>query len=107
MNIARLIEVDGAPIIIIYAKKHGTHDYTTIEETGRCYRYEKESMPAPADIPLWLTQKLQREFGALITARRWDDSSIEIQRIVGKTPVAAAARRSTDAYDLSHGTPGP
>ena len=107
MNIARFIEVDGAPMIIIYAKKNGAHFHTTIEQAGHCFRYEKESMPLPADVPLWLAQKLQQEFGALITARRLDDSSIEILRIVDQSPVAAAARRSTDAYDLGHGTPGP
>ncbi len=87
MNIARVIEVDGAPMMVVYAKTHGTHTHYEIPITGQCVRYENESMPAPEDVTNWLTMKVQRQFNCRITSRSWD-GGIEIR---GFEPFAVAA----------------
>jgi hypothetical protein len=82
MNIARVIEIDGAPMLLIYSKKHGSHTHNAIDgidSSGRCVRYEDERMPEERDLHLWLQTKVQEELGVPIVARRWETTSIEIK----------------------------
>ena len=91
MNLARLLVIDDAPAIVIFAKTHGTHHHTDIPgftniETGvtTCVRFEREHIPDPKDqvsIVTWLITKVQKVTGMTIEARPWNDAStIHIMR---------------------------
>jgi hypothetical protein len=102
MNLARVVNIDDHPTLVIYAKKHGTHQHTDIEgitelETGMCtsVRFDKESMPATGeDTTIWLITKTQRVLGTHVDARPWDNDAIDIMRVhkpTSEQPATAAA----------------
>lgn len=93
MNLARLVVIDKAPAIVIFAKTHGTHSHADIPgfthlESGAatCVRFEGESIPDmrnKEEVTTWLINKAQAVMGMIIEARSWDDQgTIDIMRIV-------------------------
>ena len=89
MNLARVVEIDEHPVLVIYAKQQGTHQHTDIAgftelETGKCtsVRFDNESMPAKGeDTTVWLINKTQKVLGFHIEAWSWDNGAIDIQRV--------------------------
>jgi hypothetical protein len=89
MNLARVLEIDDHPTLVIYAKQHGSHQHTDIKgftelETGKCtsVRFDKESMPAKGeDTTVWLINKTQKVLGTHISSRSWDGDAIDIMRV--------------------------
>jgi len=75
------MEIDGKPMLLIYAKVHGTHTHIDIEGTGQLIRYEDERMPEPGDVHTWLIMKTQEALRTTIVARPWDATSINIMAV--------------------------
>lgn len=79
MILARVIEFDGAPMLVIIPKKNGTHQHDDIIGItniglgdGTCRRYEGESMPKSEMAALaWLTNKVTELTGCAITYQIW------------------------------------
>lgn len=92
MNIAKVVEIDGKPTLVIYAHTTGSHQHRdTIDGVtldGECIsrRFPNEEMPTHGDIQPWLINKTQDTLGAAITFRPWNQGrSIHIQA-VAKSP---------------------
>lgn len=76
MNIAKVVEIDGKPTLIIFANAGGHQHRDTIDGVtldGKCIsrRYPEQEMPKDDQIQSWLVNHTQDVLGAAITYRPW------------------------------------
>lgn len=101
MNIAKLLEIEGKPSLIIFAHSTGGHTHRdTIDGVtldGQCIsrRYPTEEMPKDDEIQPWLVNHTQDVLGAAIKYRPWHQGKeIHIQAVAtspAKETASAAA----------------
>lgn len=93
MNIARVIEVNRRPVLIITAESDGgTHrpNIDGVDTNGACLArsYPGEDMPTGDHVQAWLVNKTQDLLGAAITYRPMRGNEIRINQVA--TPATAA-----------------